>query len=107
MNLIENEKFQEIEPRVISRFLKYHAENPKIYTLFKKFANEAMLSGRPYFGGQMIMERLRWYVNVETTGDIFKINNDYASCYSRLLMLEDERFKYFFRTRSTQKRIQS
>lgn len=93
--------FKEIQPHVVLKFRKYHMQNPHVYEMFKKFANEAKASGRQRFGMQMIAERMRWYINIETKGEIFKIGNSHISCYTRLLMIEDSSFEKLFVKRST------
>ena len=78
---------------------RFHEENPQVYKLFLKFANEAREAGRERFGARMIWERIRWYTQVETTGWKFKLNNNHVPYYARLLMLRDRRFDGFFDTR--------
>lgn len=81
------------------KFLDYHANNPHVYELFKTYANMAKKRGFKNFGAGAVFERLRWHMNVETTGDPFKLNNNYRAFYARLLMEEDPSFEGFFRTR--------
>jgi hypothetical protein len=96
-----NEVFNEIKPHIVAKFKKFHMDNPHVYPLFKRFSFEAMKSGRNYFSTQMILERIRWYIEIETKGDVFKINNNHAPCYARLLMVEHPELGNFFRRRVT------
>jgi hypothetical protein len=96
-----NKIFKEVQPHIVKKFFAYHKENPQVYKLVKKFANEAKKSGRNKFGIGMIWERMRWYFNVETNGDTFKLSNDHRSCYARLLMLEDPFFEKMFVRKTT------
>lgn len=84
------------------RFEKFNTNNPKVYYLFKRFTMQAINRGAKKMGAQMIIERIRWYTSVETTGDIFKINNDYAAYYARLFMREHPQHDGFFRTRTVE-----
>lgn len=84
------------------RFKVYHEENPHIYDLFQRFAGEALGRGYKNYSANAIFERIRWYVNVETVGDQFKINNSYRPYYARKLMEDDPNFKDFFRIRKLQ-----
>ena len=102
-NPFENDLFQEIQPHIVKSFQKYHEKNPKLYEYFKRFSNEAFLSGRSRFGAQMIFERIRWYTQIETTGDIYKVSNNHISCYSRLIMIEDPKFMTFFKCKRSKK----
>jgi hypothetical protein len=93
--------FSDLKPEIVQEFFWWHRQNPHVYELFKRFATEAVHSGRKRFSAYYIMERIRWYMNVETKGDVFKLNNNHRPCYARLLILEDPRFSNFFETRHT------
>lgn len=92
--------YEGISPHVVESFLKYHNENPDVYKLFTKYANQLMSQGVCHYGSKAIMERIRWHYEVDIRFQDFKLNNNYASCYSRLLMKEDPSFKSFFSIRS-------
>jgi len=81
------------------KFEEYHAENPQIYELFKKFSDDVCVSGLTKYSANAIFERIRWYVDIETNGDKFKINNNYRPYYARKLMKDDNKFKGFFEVR--------
>lgn len=82
------------------RFKQFHHDNPRVFELFKRFAESALENGRRRrFGARMIGERIRWYTAIETTGEDFKCNDHYWGYYSRLLMLTDPRFAGFFERR--------
>lgn len=100
-DLFNHDLFQELKPHIVAKFKQFHADNPHVYPLFKRFSFEAMKAGRNCFSTQMILERIRWYIEIETKGDVFKINNNHASCYSRLLMVEHPELVNFFRRRIT------
>lgn len=81
------------------RFELFHAENPQIYRMFEHFTKQVINTGRNKFGAQVIAERLRWYSQVETVGDDYKINNDYVAFYARLFEENNPQHKGFFRKR--------
>lgn len=81
------------------RFRIYHAKNPHVYELFKKFAFAAAAEKRQY-SADAVLHRMRWYTDIETRGDIFKINNNYAAYYGRLFMIDFPQHAGFFRTRT-------
>ena len=84
-------------------FEKFHADNPHVWELFKKFATEAKASGRSHYSARTILHRLRWHVSIETKGDEeFKINDHHSPFYARKLAAEDVKFKGFFRNRASQ-----
>ncbi len=83
------------------RFESFHAENPDIYQLFRKFTFQAIEAGREHFSGRTIAERIRWYTQVETgdpTG--FKLNDHWAPYYVRLFIDEFPEHADFFETRT-------
>jgi hypothetical protein len=91
--------FDGIAPHIVESFEKFHAENPHVYGLFKAFCEDARKAGRGRYGAKAVLERIRWHVEVEARGDAFKVNNNFTSCYSRLLIAEDPSFSSFFSLR--------
>ena len=69
------------------QFVVWVAANEKIYRAFRKFAMEAISSGRKRFSCYMIRERVRWYTTIEYKGT-FKISNNVTPYMSRLLALD-------------------
>jgi hypothetical protein len=88
--------FSDVSKELLAAFKEFHAANPHIYELFKKYATEAKASGRSRFSHWMIINRIRWYTNVETAGDDFKISNDFIAIYARLLVWQMPEFEGFF-----------
>lgn len=79
---------------------KFHRDNPQMYQVFKRFACEALASGRPRFSVYMIGNRVRWYEQVEAAkSNGFKINNNLLPFYARLLKADDKRFVDFLQLR--------
>ncbi len=78
----------------------FHRANPRVFELFRQYANEALNSNnRHHFGARSIGERIRWYTTVETSDPDFKVNDHQWPYYARLLMVLDKRFADFFNTR--------
>ena len=84
------------------KFKEYHKNNPAVYDLFIGFANEVKSSGRDTYSAKSIFERIRWHVDIETVGEVFKLNNNYTAYYARKMMNEYPEFKTFFRLRELQ-----
>lgn len=89
----------DFESQMDYQFEKYHYENPIIYEQFKKFALQVKESGKQRYGAKAVFERIRWFFDIETKGDTFKINNNYVSRYVRKLIKEMPEFNDFFATR--------
>jgi hypothetical protein len=81
------------------RFWDFHNQNPKVYEELIKLTRQAHSKGRRKIGMQMLFEVIRWNKILQTTDDDFKLNNDYAAYYSRLIMKEHPEFKNMFETR--------
>jgi len=83
-----------------TRFKNYHAENPHVYDLFKRFAFEAIKAGHRVLSAQFIFERIRWETNIVTNGERWKVNNNYRPHYARLFMHDhpDAGAEFRFRT---------
>jgi hypothetical protein len=75
--------------RHIIAFMLYDQANPGVWTAFVKFAFE-MAQKRKRLSAQLIIERIRWEVAIQTNPvDQFRINNNYAAYYAR-------KFEMFF-----------
>jgi len=85
----------------VEDFNKYHFDNPEIYQAFEKFTFEAIRSGRTHFSSEMVINRLRWYTQIEARNDQFKINNNYKAFYSRLFEDLHPEHKGFFNKRTS------
>ena len=81
------------------KFWSFHRDNPHVYEQIKKLSLKMRKKGRKHYGIQTVFEVLRWYTDLKTTDTDFKINNDYAAFYSRMLMAREPSLKNFFRTR--------
>lgn len=85
--------------QLIAEFEAFHRANPQVFATFTRFANEAVNSGRPRFGAQMIIERVRWYTLVETSDPDFKINNNHAAFYTVLWQARNPGYAHLFNNR--------
>lgn len=90
--------FGDLKPEIVTAFIDYHKQNPEVYEQFKRFAFEVRAAGRSYFGSKAIMERVRYESMVRGNGD-FKVNNNFSSCYARLLAFDHPTFNDFFEFR--------
>ncbi len=82
-----------------SRFWRFHRDNPSVFSELRKLALDILGTGCDRWSINGLFEVLRWQRAMRTTGDPFKLNNDYRAFYARLLMREESRLKNFFATR--------
>lgn len=80
-------------------FLRFHADNPQVWNLYERFALQAIAKGRGRFSSKAIFERLRWYANFETVGEVFKVNNSYTAYYARHFVEKFPQYADFFEMR--------
>tara|TARA_B100001057_G_scaffold35947_1_gene32528 strand:+ start:9848 stop:10180 length:333 start_codon:yes stop_codon:yes gene_type:complete len=86
--------------RWAAKFEQFHADNPEIYDLVKKYTFDVIRSGKKHIGINSIFERIRWYTDVETRSDCdFKINQNFTPYYARLFMSDHPQHDGFFSTR--------
>jgi hypothetical protein len=82
-----------------SAFIEYNANNPAVYEYFKKFAFE-MIDRKGKASANLIIYRIRYYVEVETTTKDFKINAAFSSRYARKFIADFPLLKDKIETRS-------
>lgn len=80
-------------------FLAYHALNPQVYALLRRFALEAKRAGLRRGSIEDVHARLRWHASVEVKNDGFKVNNNWRPFYARFLMEQEPELEGFFETR--------
>ena len=77
-------------------FFKFHEENPGVYKLFNRFCYEYLDSGKEKISAAMIINRIRWEIDIHTTGDDLKINNNHQPYYARLWVRNNPAHKNLF-----------
>lgn len=80
------------------RFLRFHEDNPHVYSLFDHFTRQAVASGIPRYSAYAIVNRIRWHTTIETVGSQFKISNDHIPHLARMWLRENPAHKDFFVT---------
>lgn len=77
------------------QFLEFHHAHPEVYRKLRALAFELLVKGHKRIGMGMLYEVLRWqWIHEDLIDeDGFKLNNNYRSRYSRLLMASEPRLK--------------
>lgn len=86
-------------PRLQERFEAFHLANPLVYRALVRFAGQAIDAGHDRLSIWLLANRLRWEAIVSTTGDDYRINNNFLALYARLAMAKEPRLDGFFETR--------
>lgn len=88
-------KFETIE----AKFEAFHTANPWVADELEKLADIEYRNGDGKIGIKYLIEVLRWNYRRATTGQPFRISNDYSSRYARLLVQRRPEFANLFETR--------
>lgn len=67
------------------KFEKYHRDNPHVLERLIAMTDQAVAKGHRCIGIKLLFEVLRWETMISTKGDEYKINNNYAPRYARLI----------------------
>lgn len=84
---------------ITERFTLFHAANPHVADALERLA-EPWLARHSHASMKALFERLRWESGIQTTGDVYVLNNDFTAYYSRLLMERRPEWAGAFRTRA-------
>lgn len=81
------------------RFEAFHELNPHVLDALETLVRQFLESGRERLAIGALFERLRWEHDVRTTGDPFRLNNNYRSRYVRLMVERHPGWEPVFATR--------
>ncbi len=79
-------------------FRRFHEANPHVYDTLREMALRLKRAGRSRYSIKGLFEVLRWS-HAQTTGDEFKLNNNYHALYARELMNREPLLAEFFELR--------
>ena len=82
-----------------AQFEKFDRDNPAVFTTLVRLAREWKAAGHNRCAIDLLVNRVRWEIGLQTTGDDFVINNSYRSRYSRKIMAECPDLTGFFEVR--------
>lgn len=81
------------------RFIAFHKANPIVYRELRSMALGIKRQGTTRYGIAGLFEVLRYRYSLQTTGDSFKLNNNFRALYARLLMDNEPELADFFEVR--------
>ena len=90
-----------IEPNSIEhRFRAFHRRHPEVYATLVRKALALKDRGFAKYGIKALIEVTRWHMAIKRgPEDDFKINNDFASRYARLIDAQEPELAGFFTMR--------
>lgn len=80
-------------------FQRFHGNNPWVLESLEVLTRDYLARGHTQVGIGMLFEVLRWQYDRATTGDDFRLNNNYRSRYVRLLIARHPEWSDVFETR--------
>lgn len=84
---------------IAARFTSFHERNPWVLTALEKLTAQQLAAGQTRVGVGMLFEVLRWHHSLSTSGDPWKLNNDYRALYARALLAAHPEWDGVFETR--------
>lgn len=87
------------QSKLRQKFEEFHEANPEVYNELTKLARELKVKGRDKYGIKSLFEVIRWHRALTTIGDDFKLNNNHAPFYARLIMSKEADLEEFFNIR--------
>jgi hypothetical protein len=83
-----------------ARFEWFPQNNPHVYRNLRALAlGMKRQRGKKRVGIKMLYEVLRYQYDIQTTGQEFKLNNNYTAYYARLLMAQEPELAGLFEVR--------
>jgi hypothetical protein len=95
----EEMEFCCVEGKIEQAFNKFHAENPHVFENLKSMALMLNNKGHKRYGIKALFEVLRYNKAITTSGNDFKLNNNFTALYARKIMEECSKLDGFFETR--------
>ena len=91
--------FKGYKLRDVRRFETFHRANPHVFRKFKELAFAIKATGRLRYAARTITEKIRWDHDINTVGEVFKLNDNFIAFYVRLLIHRYPEFDGFFELR--------
>jgi hypothetical protein len=91
LDIFAQEPATDADPTPSEAFEKFHNDNPHFYDALVELARRYITrTGRGIVGMQRLIEVARFDMDLTTqSDDEFKVNNNHAAFYSRLIMLQE------------------
>ena len=96
--------FMQSDSKLEEAFRKFHSLNPHVYQSLVNLALQLRRKGREMYGIKSLFEVVRWHRAMETDSeDEFKLNNNHAPYYARMIMKNVPELEQFFCVRVLKK----
>lgn len=86
-----------IEGKIEKAFKRFHENNPHVYDQLVVMSKRLKSVGHKRYGIAGLFEMLRYNHAISTSGDKFKLSNNYRALYSRAIMKDHPELDGFFK----------
>lgn len=94
-----NSKDHAMIDKIELAFREFHQDNPEVYYRLTQLAKAWKNNISDKVGIATIYEQLRWQLAMEKRADGYKLNNNYAALYARLIMENEPELAGLFNLR--------
>lgn len=104
--LLKTAEFNEADP-IVSAFVRFHHRNPEVFIKLKVLALRVKAAGKEHYSIAGLVETLRYETALKTSGEQWKLPNNFRALYARLLEASSPQLKGFFKfsSRRMKKRL--
>lgn len=96
----DHQLFEGFDYKLVQAFIEWHQANPDVYREFESMAKTMHRKGRARYSQWTLVNALRWKRDLHTTGDEFKINNNWIALLARLFVVRNPSMSSFFELRT-------
>jgi len=96
---IPKPKITPYDIRHLANFKRFHEDNPRVFHQVVRYADQQR-EIRKHYSIEIIINVIRFWTDLDSVGEPFKINNNYKPYYSRMYMQYRE-CKGFFELRGS------
>lgn len=89
------------ELSLAERFAIFHQKNPHVADALEFLARQWLAAGNHKIGMKALFERLRWESGIQTSADVYRLNNSYVAFYARLLIERHPIWREYIDTRAS------
>lgn len=86
-------------------FKMFDKKNPHIYEIFKQEVDKAIAGGEPIISSKKIISTIRSWINVQTDGANFKIDDAFVPHFPRKLVDLQPEYRTYFKFRKLRSEV--
>jgi hypothetical protein len=96
MSIYKNKFSAPATDDIKQKWWDWHKKNPHIWLEFQEQTHELIKSGVKKSSAWLVINKMRWDHAIKTSGDDFKISNDFIAYYARMFRAKNPDHQEFF-----------